>query len=164
MSVERQTLLNIQLAGVKTNKPVEMTLFIKWLELKLKNPNAQGIDNAFDSNWIKIWNTAQLNWPFPIQVEHSEIEKKNIKAKLIIKTDDNTDLELQKLNIIHKPKVYNFKNYKTQNITSFINLENGYEAIDQESFNCGVSLQDQENHKIYSVDFKVLTFKVVANE
>ena len=164
MSVERQTLLNIQLAGVKANKPVEMTLFVEWLELKIKNPNAQGIDNAFDSNWIKIWNTSNMNWPFPIKIEHTDIEKKNQKAKLILKTNDDTRLELQNLNIIYKPKVYNFKNYKSQNITSFINLENGYEAIDQESFNCGVSLQEQATNKMYSIDFKNLIFEVVAYE
>lgn len=164
MSVERQTLLNIQLAGVKANKPVEMTLFMAWLEQKLKNPNAEGIDKAFDSNWIKIWNTANLNWPFPINVEHFDIEKKTQKAKLIIKTDNNIDLELQKINIIHKPKIYNFKNYKSQKNTSFINSENGYEAVDQESFSCGLNLQDQENNKMYSVDFSKLSFKVVAYE
>lgn len=164
MSIDRQILLNIQLAGVKANKPIEMTLFMEWLELKLKNPNASNIDSAFDLNWIKIWNTANLNWPFPIEVEYSEIEKKNKKAKLVIKTDKDTSLELEKLNIIHNPKVYNFKNSKSQNITSFINAENGYEAIDQESLNCGVNLQDQDTNKMYSVDFKNLIFEVVTYE
>ncbi|MCH2534498.1 MAG: hypothetical protein MK008_08665 [Bdellovibrionales bacterium] len=164
MSVDRQTLLNIQLAGVKANKPIEMTLFMEWLELKLKNPHDADIDRAFDSNWIKIWNTANLNWPFPIEVTHTEIEKRVKKAKLIIKTDDDTNLEIQNLNIILKPKIYNFKNFKSQNITSFINSENGYEAIDQASFNCGVNLQDQETNKMYSVDFKNLVFKVVGYE
>lgn len=164
MCIDQQTLLNIQLAGVKSNKPTEMTLFILWLQQKLNNPEDTTIDNAFDSNWIKIWETANINWPFPVEVKSTEIEKKSKKATLILKLKNDINLKINNLNFIYKPKVYSFKNLNTQNITSFINADNGYEAINQESLNCGVNLQDQETKKIYTLDFESLGYEVVSYE